>query len=86
MSLHYPSFLEIVTCAGGQYLGRMPTKYDENTFIISCVEDKSIIAKAVKSGMEIQDKEILLSGLLKQKLDFNLHRLSVWKIKDYVYV
>ena len=64
----------------------MPTKYDENTFIISCVEDKSIIAKAVKSGMEIQDKEILLSGLLKQKLDFNLHRLSVWKIKDYVYV
>ncbi len=69
--------LEIVACAGGQYLSRLPLKPDELTFVISCSADKSIIAKAVKAGVNIQDKEILLTGLLKQKLEFEKYKLSV---------
>lgn len=66
---------EIVSCAGGQYLDKMPGKPDENTFIISCDADKGVVAK-VKSGVMIADKEVLLTGLLRHKLDLEAHKLK----------
>ena len=69
--------IEIVLCAGGQYLDKMPTKKDEDTFIISCSEDKSSLSKALKAGVAIQDKEVLLTGLLRQKLELDKFKLSL---------
>ena len=66
-----------MTCAGGQYLNKMPTKNDDYTFIISCKDDKTRLTKAIKAGINIQDKEVLLTGLLRQKLEFNRNRLSM---------
>lgn len=66
---------EIVQCAGGQYLEKLPTKSDPLTFVISCLDDKAAVSRAVKNGINIQDKEVLLTGLLKQKLDFDKHML-----------
>ena len=69
--------IKIVLCAGGQYLDKMPTKKDEETFIISCSEDKSSISKALKAGIAVQDKEVLLTGLLRQKLELDKYKLSL---------
>lgn len=73
--------LEIVLCAGGQYLDKMPTINDEGTFIISCSEDKSTLTKALKAGVAIQDKEVILTGLLRQKLELDKYKLSLWKFR-----
>ena len=54
----------------------MPRKGSSDIVIISCPEDKSDVKKAVKLGFNVQDKEFLLTGLLKQKLDFDSHVLS----------
>ena len=55
---------------------QMPRKGSSDIVIISCPEDKSDVKKAVKLGFNVQDKEFLLTGLLKQKLDFDSHVLS----------
>ena len=70
-------FLEIVCCAGGHYVNRMPQKKHDMTFVISCPKDRTIISKALKSGMNVQDKEVLLTGLLRQKLEFDAHKLQL---------
>ena len=78
--------LEIVECAGGSWLTQMPKKKSSNIVIISCHEDKSEVKKAVKLGFNVQDKEFLLTGLLKQSLDFESHILSdLWWSDNYVH-
>ena len=63
-------------CAGGQYLPKMPTKKDEAVFIVSCDKDKNVLAKsATKLGINIQNTEVILTGLLRQKLEFDKHKL-----------
>ena len=68
--------LEIVECAGGTSLKQIPRKNSCDVVITSCSEDKIEAKKAVKSGFNVQDKEFLLTGLLKQSLDFDSHKLS----------
>ena len=64
----------------------MPKKKSSNIVIISCHEDKSEVKKAVKLGFNVQDKEFLLTGLLKQSLDFESHILSdLWWSDNYVH-
>ena len=74
---YYVIFIEIVQCAGGKYLDRMPAKKDDKVFVISCKEDKAIAMKAARVGINVQDKEVLLTGLFKQKLDFKAHALKL---------
>ena len=67
---------EIVECAGGSWLKQMPKKKADDVVIISCREDKDVLNKAIKAGFNVQDKEFLLTGLLKQQLNFKLYALS----------
>ena len=60
----------MVECAGGTWLKSMPRKSEENLFVISCPEDQTEQGRLAKMGIKIVDKEILLTGLLKQTLDF----------------
>ena len=71
------SISEIVECAGGQYIPKMPLNNDENTFVVSCEADKKVLTKAIKAGIKIQNKEVILTGLLRQKVEFDKHGLVV---------
>ena len=71
------SISEIVESAGGKWTKTMPKSASAKTFVISCPEDKKLLAAAIKNKIELQDKEILLTGLLKRKLDFKAHKLQL---------
>ena len=71
------SISEIVECAGGHYIPKMPLNNDENTFVVSCEADKKVLTKAIKAGIKIQNKEVILTGLLRQKVEFDKHGLVV---------
>ena len=66
-----------MSCAGGVFLSKMPTQREENTFVISCEKDKNVVNKAIKNEINIMDKEIILTGLLKQKIELDKHRLLI---------
>ena len=55
----------------------MPKSAAGNTFVISCKEDKALVAQAAKKKIPVLDKEILLTGLLKRELDFKAHSLKI---------
>ncbi|CAN7939300.1 unnamed protein product, partial [Ixodes hexagonus] len=67
---------EIVGCAGGKYLAKMPTRYADNTVIVSCAEDSKTLTQAKKSGIPIVLAEFVLAGLLQYKLDLKKHALT----------
>ena len=54
----------------------MPKKKSDDAIIISCPDDKKVLNKAIKAGFNVQDKEFLLTGLLKQHLNFESYALS----------
>ena len=63
---------DIIECGGGQFLADLPSPSDKEAVIISCPEDKKITNALSKAGLAIMDKEWLLTGLLKYKLDKKL--------------
>ena len=63
---------DIIECGGGQFLADLPALSDKEAVIISCPEDKKITNALSKAGLAIMDKEWLLTGLLKYKLDKKL--------------
>ena len=67
---------EIIECAGGSWLKQLPKKNSDDIIVISCPEDKVQLNKAIKAGFNVQNKEFLLTGLLKQHLDFESYVLS----------
>ena len=68
-------FAEIVESAGGQYLKKMPITAEDQSFVISCPKDKSVCQNAIKNAVEIVTTEALLTGLLRQKLELENHRI-----------
>ena len=58
----------------GTYLSSAPTaaQNDAKTFVISCPDDKAQADKLKRTGIKVMDKEFLLSGLLKYKLETSL--------------
>ena len=50
----------------------MPKKFCEGLHIVSCEADKKQTLDLSKLGVPVMDKEWLLSGLLKYKLDRKL--------------
>lgn len=64
-------FLEIIECAGGKWLKAPPTKASIKTFVVGCPEDGAETSKLASKNIRVYDKEILLSGLLTQTLDFD---------------
>jgi len=68
---------EIIACAGGNFLTKLPSKAEDSIFIISCDKDKATATKALKAGVTVCDKEVILTGLLKQKLELDKHKLII---------
>ena len=66
---------EIITCAGGQFVDHLPGPDEaasSKLVIVSCSEDRKKTVSHAKAGVSVMDKEWLLSGLLKYKLDKKL--------------
>ncbi|XP_068722051.1 PAX-interacting protein 1-like [Montipora capricornis] len=82
------SMKEIILCAGGQVLASIPSQqqlieWKNSTtekgmpvlLVISCEKDVQLCADFIKKGFEIHNAELILSGVLKQQLDFDLYKL-----------
>ena len=54
------------------YLPSLPTIKDQGVYILSCPEDKQSLVKIKKSRVPVMDKEFILSGILRYKLDLSL--------------
>ena len=63
---------EIIQCGGGEYIKELPSSSEPELYIVSCQEDKKMAASLAKAGVPVMDKEWLLTGLLKYKLDKKL--------------
>ena len=63
---------DFIECGGGKFIETLPTKAGPGLHIVSCSEDKKLTSSLAKMGVPIMDKEWMLSGLLKYKLDKNL--------------
>ena len=72
----------MVECAGGTWLKTIPRKAEENQFFLTCPEDKGEVEKLAKSGIKVVDREMLLSGLLKQTLDFKTYAVKNWIVSN----
>ena len=63
---------DFIECGGGIFLPTLPTQPIPGLYIVSCSEDKKLTSDLAKMKVPIMDKEWMLSGLLKYKLDKSL--------------
>jgi len=66
----------IVESSGGKVLTAAPTKFSEETLIISCKEDKPQYTKLIALKYKVYTNEFLLGGVLHQALDFKNNLLD----------
>ncbi|XP_076654619.1 mutator 2 isoform X2 [Halictus rubicundus] len=74
-----PELKSIISACGGKPLVRPPPSWPQNAIIISREEDmanaKKFLAKAPKT-VTIQSTEFILTGILRQELDFVKYKLT----------
>lgn len=66
---------DIIQSAKGEFLSSMPRMNDNKVFVISCMEDRSVCKKPLEAGIPVVSAEIVLTGILRQELDFEEHKL-----------
>ncbi|XP_074990846.1 mediator of DNA damage checkpoint protein 1 isoform X7 [Calonectris borealis] len=59
---------DIVTCSGGTFLPTMPHTYGPRRLVISCEADAGRWAPALSARLPLASAELLLTGLLRQRL------------------
>ncbi|XP_050572008.1 mediator of DNA damage checkpoint protein 1 isoform X3 [Cygnus atratus] len=59
---------DIVTCSGGTFLPTMPCTYGPRRLVISCGEDSGCWAPVLSARLPLASAELLLTGLLRQRL------------------
>ncbi|XP_074786729.1 mediator of DNA damage checkpoint protein 1 [Athene noctua] len=59
---------DIVTCSGGTFLPTMPDTYGPRRLVISCEADAGCWAPALGARLPLTSAELLLTGLLRQRL------------------
>ncbi|XP_042649957.1 mediator of DNA damage checkpoint protein 1 isoform X2 [Tyto alba] len=59
---------DIVTCSGGTFLPTMPHTYGPRRLVISCEADAGCWAPALGARLPLASAELLLTGLLRQRL------------------
>ena len=64
----------MLTSSSAKVVNQSPTvrilKGHDNRFVISCPEDRSIWRPIAENGFPIYNRELVLTGALKQELDF----------------
>ncbi|KAM6038224.1 LOW QUALITY PROTEIN: mediator of DNA damage checkpoint protein 1 [Chlamydotis macqueenii] len=67
---------DIVTCSGGTFLPAMPRAYAPRRLVISCPADAGRWAPALSARLPLASPELLLTGLLRQRLQLRPHLLA----------
>lgn len=80
-SVNQPSIPEvrtIIESCRAKVLEKVPSKWPEKSFVISCIEDKSVWKKLERKSVlpPVVASETLLSGIFNNHINFNYHRLS----------
>lgn len=60
---------DIIECSGGVFVEDLPGTASSDLYIVSCDEDKKLTESLARAGVPVMNKEWLLSGLLKYKLN-----------------
>ena len=63
---------DFIECGGAEFIKETPTKLSPGLHIVTCSDDRNSISHLHQFGIPLMDKEWLLSGLLKYKLDKKL--------------
>ncbi|KAL8128640.1 hypothetical protein V2J09_017795 [Rumex salicifolius] len=77
----------LVKAVHGQALERMCRSIDKgdkvcsNLIVLSCEEDYEFCLPLLKKGAEVYSSELLLNGIVTQKLEFERHRLFMDHVK-----
>ncbi|XP_035699463.1 mediator of DNA damage checkpoint protein 1-like [Branchiostoma floridae] len=66
---------DIINCAGGEFLKTMPKTHTDGTVVVSCEADRKQCDPALKAGIPVVTAEFLLTGILRQEVDVEAHRL-----------
>ncbi|XP_048582894.1 mediator of DNA damage checkpoint protein 1 isoform X2 [Nematostella vectensis] len=66
---------DIIKCAKGEVLPRMPRAKDDGILVISCEEDHQACKPAVNAGVPVYSAELLLTGILRHQLSLDENRL-----------
>ncbi|XP_062507296.1 mediator of DNA damage checkpoint protein 1-like isoform X2 [Corticium candelabrum] len=64
----YDAMRDIVCCAGGEMLAKLPEAYEEQTVIISCAEDLHLCRRSIEKGIPVHSKDFVVEGVLKQEI------------------
>ena len=63
---------DIIQCGGGEYLPVAPSALAPAVVVLSCPEDNAEVLRMRRAGLKVMDKEFILTGVLKYKLDKKL--------------
>ncbi|XP_068779950.1 mediator of DNA damage checkpoint protein 1 [Struthio camelus] len=66
---------DIIACSGGTFLPAMPHVYGPRRLVISCAADAGRWGPALGARLPLASAELLLTGLLRQRLDLEPFRL-----------
>ncbi|XP_041484152.1 mediator of DNA damage checkpoint protein 1-like [Lytechinus variegatus] len=67
---------DIIRCAGGEYVAKLPTKHIPQLVIVSCDGDKSLWAGPRKAGIPVVSSEFILTGILRQAILLDDYQLK----------
>ncbi|XP_064255564.1 mediator of DNA damage checkpoint protein 1 isoform X2 [Passer domesticus] len=70
---------DIVTCCGGTFLPQLPREHAPRVLVISCPQDRWLWPPAVAARLPLLSAELLLSGVLRQRLELAPFLLSPWQ-------
>ncbi|KAM8869709.1 mediator of DNA damage checkpoint protein 1 isoform 1-T3 [Spinachia spinachia] len=68
---------DIISCSGATFLPKMPSSHKPQTVVISCEEDLPLCGTALSESLPVVTAEFILTGILRQKVDLQTHKLSV---------
>ncbi|XP_077454274.1 mediator of DNA damage checkpoint protein 1 isoform X2 [Stigmatopora argus] len=68
---------DIISCCGATFTPKMPSTNKPYTLVVSCPEDWPLCRRAVSASLPIVTAEFILSGVLRHKVDYDTHKLSV---------
>ncbi|XP_040021602.2 mediator of DNA damage checkpoint protein 1 isoform X2 [Gasterosteus aculeatus] len=68
---------DIISCSGATFLPKMPSSHKPKTVVISCEEDLPLCGTALSESVPVVTAEFILTGILRQKVDLQTHKLSV---------
>ncbi|XP_068425951.1 mediator of DNA damage checkpoint protein 1 isoform X2 [Clinocottus analis] len=67
---------DIISSSGATFLPKMPSSHKPRTVVISCEEDWLLCGPALSASLPVVTAEFILTGILRQKLDLQAHKLS----------